>query len=192
MAGDGELRSDWNKALVEDLAASCYSRVLTAAKDVLGGGEAYEALWPMGRTATGSMWRGLSDSLIRLVKPQPLLESRVNGGIWVTPQNCVVLAAEGVLSDADDLEQLAEVLLADEVQSDTTVYLSGRISLVRRLDNNVSCAGCSILYVWITKSWIGRKWLKVHVHTTYGNHARPAVCEIGLKRFSPIILSKTR
>lgn len=148
MAGDGELRANWNKALVEELAASCYSRVLTEAKSVLGGGKAYEALWPTGSTAAGSMWRGLSDSLMRIVKPLPLLKSRVNGGEWVAPQRCVVLAAADLQSDADDLEQreLAEVLLADKVGNDTPVCLSCRISLVRRRDN-VFCVG-SIFTTW--------------------------------------------
>ncbi|CAN0319020.1 unnamed protein product, partial [Ectocarpus sp. 12 AP-2014] len=53
MVGDGELRANWNKALVEELAASCYTRVLVAAKASLGGGAAYEALWPTGSTAEG-------------------------------------------------------------------------------------------------------------------------------------------
>ncbi|CAN0325240.1 unnamed protein product, partial [Ectocarpus fasciculatus] len=91
MVGDGELRANWNKALVEELAASCYTRVLVAAKAALGGGGAYEALWPTGSTAEGSMWRGLADSLMRLVRPLPLLQTRsaIAGG-WVAPQKCVV------------------------------------------------------------------------------------------------------
>lgn len=145
MAGDGELRANWNKALVEELAASCYSRVLKAAKGLLGGGGAYEALWPTGYTAPGSMWRGLADSLMRLAKPLPLLKSRLKGGVWVAPQSCVVWAAGGVSSEGggpggggsehDDRDQraLAEVLLAEMVRDDTNgvasravfVFLSG-------------------------------------------------------------------
>lgn len=122
MVGDGELRANWNKALVEELAASCYTRVLVAAKAALGGGEAYEALWPTGPIAEGSMWRGLADSLMRLVKPLPLLQTRsaVAGG-WVAPQKCVVWTAGGVGgekgSGGGEREQraLAEVLLAEKV-----------------------------------------------------------------------------
>lgn len=130
MAGDGKLRANWNKALVEELAASCYSRVLVAAKDVIGGGDAYEALWPTGQTVAGSMWRGLSDSLMQLVKPLPLLKTRAQlGGGWVAPRSCVVWAADGVgaggrvsaagLGEKDERERdqhaLAEVLLAEKV-----------------------------------------------------------------------------
>lgn len=128
MAGDGELRANWNKALVEELAASCYSRVLIAAKGVLGGGGAYEALWPTGHTAPGSMWRGLADSLMRIAKPLPLLKTRLKGGGWVAPRSCVVWAAGGVRSDGgggggggggeeDERKQraLADVLLAEMV-----------------------------------------------------------------------------
>lgn len=122
MVGDGELRANWNKALVEELAASCYTRVLVAAKAALGGGEAYEALWPTGPIAEGSMWRGLADSLMRLVKPLPLLQTRsaVAGG-WVAPQKCVVWTAGGVGGEkgggGGEREQraLAEVLLAEKV-----------------------------------------------------------------------------
>lgn len=127
MAGDGELRANWNKALVEELAATCYSRVLVAAKGALGGGDAYEALWPTGHTVAGSMWRGLADSLMRLVKPLPLLKTRLAvGGGWVAPQACVVWAAGGVGSeeggsrgDDDEGEQraLAKVLLAEKVRT---------------------------------------------------------------------------
>lgn len=125
MVGDGELRANWNKALVEELAASCYTRVLVAAKAALGGGEAYEALWPTGQTAEGSMWRGLVDSLMRLVKSLPLLQTRsVVAGGWVAPHKCVVWTAGGVGNEkkggggkGDELEQraLAEVLLAEKV-----------------------------------------------------------------------------
>lgn len=130
MAGDGELRANWNKALVEELAASCYCRVLTAAKEVLGGGAAYEALWPTGPTAPDSMWRGLVDSLMLLTRPLPLLRSRLNGGVWVSPQACLVWAAGGLGGEeqgggvgggngagGDDVEQraLAEILLAEKV-----------------------------------------------------------------------------
>lgn len=137
MAGDGELRANWNKALVEELAASCYTRVLIAAKAALGGGEAYEALWPTGRTTEGGMWRGLADSLMRLAKPLPLLQTRSKEkGGWVTPQRCVVWAAGGVGDDrgggrggargggeggdgesdeGQEQRALAEVLLAEKV-----------------------------------------------------------------------------
>lgn len=124
MVGDGALRANWNKALVEELAASCYTRVLLAAKAVLGGGAAYEAMWPTGPTAEGSMWRCLADSLMRLVRPLPLLRTRsaVPGG-WVAPQKCVVWTAGGVSGEngggrgGDEREQraLAEVLLAEKV-----------------------------------------------------------------------------
>lgn len=122
MAGDGELRARWNKALVEELAASCYSRVLVAAKDSLGGGDAYEALWPTGHTAAGSMWRGLADSLMALAKPLPLLKTRLRGGTWVAPTNCVVWAAgdvggEGGGAEEDDQQQhaLAQIMLEEKV-----------------------------------------------------------------------------
>ena len=121
MAGDGELRANWNKALVEDLAASCYSRVLIAAKGVTGGGDAYEELWPTGQTVAGSMWRGLADSLMHLVKPLPLLKTRAQlGGGWVAPRACVVWAAHGVADLGEDNEHdqraLAEILLAEKVE----------------------------------------------------------------------------
>lgn len=127
MVGDGELRANWNKALVEELAASCYTRVLVAAKAALGGGDAYEALWPTGSTAEGSLWRGLADSLMRLVKPLPLLQTRsvAAAGGWVAPQKCVVWTAGGVGrerggGEGDEREQraLAEVLLAEKVGGD--------------------------------------------------------------------------
>lgn len=137
MAGDGELRANWNKALVEELAANCYTRVLIAAKTALGGGEAYEALWPTGRTTEGGMWRGLADSLMQLAKPLPLLKTRSKErGGWVSPQRCVVWAAGGVGDDrgggrgggrgrggggggggdeGEEQRALAEVLLAEKV-----------------------------------------------------------------------------
>lgn len=134
MAGDGELRANWNKALVEELAASCYSRVLTAAKGLLGSGAAYEAMWPTGSTAPGSMWRGLTDSLMRLVSPLPLLRSRVQGGSWVAPRRCVVWCDGGVGGESggrgasrsggsDEREQrvLAEILLVENVRKYNTV-----------------------------------------------------------------------
>lgn len=131
MAGDGELRANWNKALVQELAASCYARVLTAAKDLLGGGAAYEAIWPTAPITPGSMWRGLADSLMRLVRPLPLLRSRMKGGAWISPEKCVVWCEGGVgdgerggagggrsssdLGGKREQVALAEVLLAEEV-----------------------------------------------------------------------------
>lgn len=133
MAGDGELRANWNKALVEELAANCYTRILMAAKEALGGGTAYEAMWPTGHTVPDSMWRSLADFLMRLAKPLPLLRSRMMGGVWVAPQSCVVWtegnvsktgsgdgvrAGDGEEGSEENAEQkaLAEILINEKVR----------------------------------------------------------------------------
>ena len=53
MAGEGAIRARWNAALTQEIAASCYSRVLGIAAASMGPGRGYDALWPSGKMVTG-------------------------------------------------------------------------------------------------------------------------------------------
>jgi hypothetical protein len=95
MVGAGKLRSDWNCALIEDVIAPSYKRLLLEVKqELLSSGRFYE-LWPQQRPA--EPWGRLVDTLYRSILEQPLLHTAARGGEWVSPMQAVFSApmAEG-------------------------------------------------------------------------------------------------
>jgi hypothetical protein len=59
MDGEGRLRSQWNKALLEDIVPPCYARLLLAATQELGPGALYYGLWP--RSVPPPPWKAVVD-----------------------------------------------------------------------------------------------------------------------------------
>ncbi|CAM9585767.1 unnamed protein product, partial [Chrysoparadoxa australica] len=55
MAGDGQVRSDWNRLLISEIAMACYGRLLLAAREELGPGHEYDCLWPC-KQLEDEMW----------------------------------------------------------------------------------------------------------------------------------------
>ena len=93
LVGGGKMRADWNRALLEDVAAPCYARVIAEARDMLGGGASYYALWPQQPTA--EPWRGMVGVLYRMLLKQPVLHSAAQGGSWVSPTAAVFAEVAG-------------------------------------------------------------------------------------------------
>ncbi|CAM9522156.1 unnamed protein product [Phaeothamnion confervicola] len=96
MAGDGRVRAEWNKALVGEVAAACYLRLLRAAALAVGPGALYDRLWPRLETLRG-VWRGGAEAVLAGAAGAALLHSRLGGGgngagTWVCPQDAILLA----------------------------------------------------------------------------------------------------
>lgn len=117
MIGQGKLRAEWNAALLGDVAAPCYARVLLAAvarsqqrmqdapdlvREEL---DALYALWPQELPAT-SAWRSVAQGALGALARQGVLyaapatsatqvdgsmpEGRLTAGKWVAPADAVV------------------------------------------------------------------------------------------------------
>ncbi|KAG5176706.1 hypothetical protein JKP88DRAFT_265343 [Tribonema minus] len=124
MAGDGAVRAQWNAALVEEIAASCYARLLLGVRTELGDRAAYDTLWPplpsagsvtSAVGAPAGVWAGCVAVFVALVRAQPVLQTAHEKGHWVTPRDAVVLG--GALDDAPDAERcrLKALLLGEGV-----------------------------------------------------------------------------
>ena len=87
------MRADWNRALLEDVAAPSYAQLLLYARRTLGGGASYYALWPQQPTA--EPWRGMVSVLYRMLLKQPVLHSAAQGGSWVSPTAAVFAEVAG-------------------------------------------------------------------------------------------------
>ena len=90
--GGGRLRSEWNIALLQDVAAPCYVELLLYARSLLHGPASY-ALWPSSKPA--EPWGSLVAAMYRLVLDQPLLRCEADGGSWLSARSAIFAAGGG-------------------------------------------------------------------------------------------------
>ena len=108
LIGGGKLRSEWNVALLEDVVAPTYVRLLLEARDLLeGSAEDFYGLWPGTRHA--EPWGRLAAAVHRQLLRQPVLPSELGGGTWVAPDAAVFC---GEWAAADDAAVRAVLLRA--------------------------------------------------------------------------------
>jgi hypothetical protein len=73
MTGDGRTRAQWNIALMKELIAPSYARLLVRLRDVLGFSDQYQRLWPNIR-ATSAPWDEVVKSTLLLSRNAKLLK----------------------------------------------------------------------------------------------------------------------
>jgi len=112
MAGDGKARAEWNQSIVEDIAAPCYIRLVTAAvrtKQVSP--ETYEVLLP--QKELSGPWKLLADAFMQGIQDAPILYSKcASGDNWLSPRNSVLMHDDNdrKMYDILSLDQLPLVL----------------------------------------------------------------------------------
>ena len=108
MAGGGAARSEWNRALLERVAAPAYARLIVAAKARLGPSREYYALLP--RVTPPAPWGAVVTRTCALIRDAPVLHTPANGGRWVSP-------AEATYPDRETTSDpsLAEALVDEGV-----------------------------------------------------------------------------
>ena len=109
MVGAGKLRAEWNSALLQDVVAPSYLRLLMFVREQLKGKPQYYALWPQRRPA--EPWGGLVDVLYQMLLQQSALFSEVQGGVWVSPVGAVFAASEGEDGQAAEVVAMDGALL---------------------------------------------------------------------------------
>jgi sacsin len=110
MAGEGRIRAEWNKALLEDVVAPTYARMLLRlckscegeARDL----EGYYRVWPA--QSVSEPWASLVRRVYVETSRLPLLHSLVGGGRWVTPEE-----ARYVSGQWEHFEHVSTALLED-------------------------------------------------------------------------------
>ena len=87
MAGEGKIRAEWNRALLEDVVAPTYARmILRLAKSQLGTNhEWYYHQWPSVESLA-EPWASLARRFYAETAKLPVLFSKANGGCWVSPE----------------------------------------------------------------------------------------------------------
>jgi hypothetical protein len=113
MAGDGALRAQWNVALLEDVASTCYARLMQTASTKLGHGSRYDALWP--NKECSGLWSHALLASLSLFRNLPLLHCAGGVGSWVSPCSAVLMmpdTSEGDEAPVDPAHLLR--LLQDE------------------------------------------------------------------------------
>ena len=127
MAGDGRARAEWNGALVRDIAAPSYARLV--GKCVKRLPEGYESLFPCdekgGERSFSPLWEVLISAFYLRVRDDPVLFSAPSGA-WLAPSRAVAL------SDPDDSELAA--ILSKEGELPLVVFRSAdlRSTLLKR------------------------------------------------------------
>ena len=91
MSGDGRLRAEWNVALLQDVVAPSYLRLLERIKVAMGFSLGYQQLWPTGNLV--SPWDKVQDAVMQNASHHELLCSiRGDGGLtWVTAKQAVLM-----------------------------------------------------------------------------------------------------
>jgi sacsin len=106
----GKMRSDWNVALLQDVVAPSYVKLLHAVQaDLEGRSEQYYQLWPQQRPA--EPWGLLVDKLYASLLDQPVLWTDASGGRWVSPTEAVFA------EPADEGDEAAAAIRASLVRS---------------------------------------------------------------------------
>ena len=101
------MRSDWNCALLQDVIAPSYAKLLLAVQADMGHAELYYQLWPQLRPA--EPWGLLVDTLYESILASPVLRTEANGGGWVSPTEAVF--AEQAESDDEAVAAMHAALL---------------------------------------------------------------------------------
>ena len=110
MAGEGKIRAEWNRALLEDVVAPTYARmILRLAKSQLGTNhEWYYHQWPSVESLA-EPWASLARRFYAETAKLPVLFSTVDGGRWVSPEQARYLG-----NDSEFSEDVRAVLLVEE------------------------------------------------------------------------------
>ncbi|KAM3391279.1 hypothetical protein ACQJBY_012755 [Aegilops geniculata] len=89
MAGGGRVRSEWNLALLEDVAAPAYGHLLAAMAEELGPSDLFLSFWPtaVGAEPWSSMVRKLYVSIAEL--GLNVLYTKARGGHWVSTRQAI-------------------------------------------------------------------------------------------------------
>ncbi|XP_052152045.1 uncharacterized protein LOC127770389 isoform X1 [Oryza glaberrima] len=89
MAGGGRVRSEWNLALLEDVAAPAYGHLLAAIAQELGPSDLFLSFWPtaVGVEPWSSMVRKLYVSIAEL--GLHVLYTKARGGHWVSTRQAI-------------------------------------------------------------------------------------------------------
>lgn len=101
----GKFRSDWNRLLLEDVAAPLFNELLLGLQTKQSPTERYYSLWPTG--SFEGPWALLVKSIYKAIYSSPVLYSRVADGTWVSP-------AKAIIHDEDFVrnEELEEALVS--------------------------------------------------------------------------------
>ena len=128
MTGDGKLRSEWNRALLEDVISHAYCTLLQHATTLEENPNYYE-LWPT--CALGEPWKLLLVNIYHRLQTLPILFCHLSGGMWISPKRAVLFpnSEEG----KEKNESLCQILLKGKLP---IVVLPAKIwSLLKNHDN---------------------------------------------------------
>ena len=117
MAGDGRLRAEWNDALLADVVAPSYARLLAALAARLGPTPPSAVLreyYARFIVATPPLpWNAVSSALWHHVESRAVLHTARGGGGWAAPAGSIVCAEADVTGGAAPLAAVAAALVAD-------------------------------------------------------------------------------
>jgi hypothetical protein len=122
MLGDGQLRSDWNKALLQDIISKCWSRMIVKAVKNMSL-DAYHSIWPV--SVPPDAWKPLLiSSLLNNLSSEKVLFSSAGEGKWCNFNEAVLLPlsiSNPMFSQAD---KLAQILIDVSVDKRSIIHIN--------------------------------------------------------------------
>ena len=149
MTGAGQIRSDWNQLLLQDVIAPLYNQVLLCAQSLLGFGESYDRLWPV--NVSSEVWKTTRSSMYRMAEDLPLLYSPSNGGSWIKPKSAFLINVtidDSVTDSNNFMKKLFGILLEENIR------------LVNLPSNVIKSMKCDMSSIIEVDSRMVREWYK--------------------------------
>jgi sacsin len=95
MAGEGAVRHEWNVALLRDVVAPTYARLLLRViAECHADRDFVYSLWP--QSLPPPPWEALARTFYSIVPKYPLVYSDVGGGKWIAPRTAAFVSTEEI------------------------------------------------------------------------------------------------
>jgi sacsin len=114
MAGEGQMRSQWNRLLLEDVIAPFYADLVESASRLLpspSSNPSLELLPGVKGQQTAQPWALIMPNLFKELRGRPIIYTPVGGGTWLSPGQCVAVPLDS--SHCDDAEILYRILVEE-------------------------------------------------------------------------------
>lgn len=142
MTGEGKIRWEWNRSLLNDVIAPLYVDLLVIAGRLIGPGDQFKALFPV--LSNNEVWGHVLKEFYREAERRPLFFSNLSGGQWVTLKDAVIVEE----SEDDITRRMCDILLSEGLKITT---------LPRSIIDYFKQEGCQT--VEATASWT-RSWFR--------------------------------
>ena len=128
MTGVGQLRSEWNSVLLEDVIGPAYARLILEATRIIGFNDQFLSLWPT--SLVDKPWMSVVTSMYRSLARLPVFWSDIRGGSWLKLDEVIMIPHA-----VNNVDNLTSILLHEGVK--ITRLPNKHVEMILKLEENV-------------------------------------------------------